>query len=433
MTPYSCKSREELEQEHEALLKAFEAQKQLGLHLNMARGKPSSEQLDLVSGILTAVTTPEECMDGNLDCRNYGELAGIPSARAYWADVLGCKPEQTFIGGPSSLTLMSDVITRAYTHGLLHSEQPWCKEAQVKFLCPSPGYDRHFRITEFMGAELIPIPMTYDGPDMDLVEKYVQDKSVKGIWCVPKYSNPDGIVYSDETVRRFANLNPAAPDFVIMWDNAYGLHEFEGDYRPFPDILSLCAQAGHPDMVMEFASTSKITFAGAGFSVLAASEANIAYFTKLMGVQMISYDKVNQLRHVRFFGDIHGMVEHMRKHADILRPKFELVHNALETELGGLGIGTWTNPKGGYFVSFDSLDGCAKEIVSRCKKAGLVLTGAGATYPYGKDPHDSNIRIAPSFPNCDDLAMAMKVFTCVVKLVSVKKYLADMDAAEQHA
>ena len=423
MTPYSCKSREELEQEHEALLRAFDAQKQLGLHLNMARGKPSSEQLDLVSGILTAVTTPEECMDGSLDCRNYGELAGIPSARAYWADVLGCKPEQTFIGGPSSLTLMSDVITRAYTHGLLHSERPWCKEEQVKFLCPSPGYDRHFRITEFMGAELIPIPMTYDGPDMDLVEKYVQDKSVKGIWCVPKYSNPDGIVYSDETIRRFANLNPSAPDFVIMWDNAYGLHEFDGDYRPFPDILSLCAQAGHPDMVMEFASTSKITFAGAGFSVLAASEANIAYFTKLMGVQMISNDKINQLRHVRFLKDKTHTLEIMKLHAAILRPKFHVVFDTLNREVAPCGFARWVEPKGGYFVSFFTMPGTAKRALKLCAEAGVTMTGAGAAFPYGVDPEDSNIRIAPSYPTVAELQKAMDIFCTCIKLAAVEKLL----------
>lgn len=420
MTPYSCKSREELEQEHEALLKAFEAQKQLGLHLNMARGKPSSEQLDLVSGILTAVTTPEECMDGNLDCRNYGELAGIPSARAYWADVLGCKPEQTFIGGPSSLTLMSDVITRAYTHGLLHSEQPWCKEAQVKFLCPSPGYDRHFRITEFMGAELIPIPMTYDGPDMDLVEKYVQDKSVKGIWCVPKYSNPQGIVYSDAVVDRLAALRPAAPDFALMWDNAYCLHEVYGQFVPFRDMLTLCREAGNADMVYEFASTSKITFPGAGVAVMAASEANLKYLSGLLGAQTISYDKVNQLRHVRFLQDKAHVLELMQRHAAILRPKFEAVLAALRG-IAPLNIASWTEPKGGYFVSCDAMPGTAKRTLALCAGAGVTMTPAGATYPGGNDPADSNIRIAPSFPPVEELEQAMQIFCLALRMAALEK------------
>ena len=279
MTPYSCMSREELEREYGSVLASYEACKAQGLKLNMARGKPATEQLDMVSGLLTVLQTPEDCYDDGVDARNYGELAGIPSARRYWADVLGCKADQVFVGGAASLNIMFDVVSRAYTHGLLHSPKPWCREEKVKFLCPAPGYDRHFQIGEFFGAELIPVPMTPEGPDMDMVEELVKDPQVKLIWTVPKYSNPDGIIYSDETIRRFAHLKPAAPDFAIIWDNAYGVHEFEGDYVPFPDILSLCDEAGRPDMVYEFASTSKITFAGGGISCMAASEANICYFT----------------------------------------------------------------------------------------------------------------------------------------------------------
>ena len=309
---------------------------------------------------------------------------------------------------------------------------PWCKLDKVKFLCPVPGYDRHFAITQYFGIEMINVPMLPTGPDMDMVEELVsKDPAIKGIWCVPKYSNPQGISYSDETVRRFARLKPAATDFRIYWDNAYTIHHlYDHDQDHLIEILAECKRAGNPDLAYKFASTSKISFPGSGISALAASENNLTDIRAQMKVQTIGHDKVNQLRHVRFFQDIHGMVEHMRRHADILRPKFEIVQNTLEQELGGLGIGSWTNPKGGYFVSFDSMEGCAKEIVSRCKKAGLVLTGAGATFPYGKDPHDSNIRIAPSFPACEDLQLAMQVFTCVVKLVSVKKLLADMDAAE---
>ena len=419
---YAC-TKEQLEQEYRVNLAAFEACKAQNLKLNMARGKPAKLQLDAVSDILTVLTKGEDCICDGIDTRNYGELTGIPCAKAYWADVLGCKPEQTFVGGTASLNLMFDVIARAYSHGLLRSVRPWCKEETVKFLCPSPGYDRHFRITEFFGAELITVPMTGTGPDMDMVEELVKDPQVKGIWCVPKYSNPDGIIYSEETVQRFANLKPAAPDFAIMWDNAYCIHEFEGDYVPFPDILSLCEKAGNPDMVYEFASTSKITFAGAGFSVLAASEANIAYLAKLMGVQMISQDKINQLRHVKYLKNKAHTIEIMKRHAQVMAPKFAVVLDMLEQEMKPCGFANWNRPKGGYFVSFNTMPGTAKRALALCKEAGVEMTPAGATYPYGKDPQDSNIRIAPSLPPVEELKKAMEVFCTCLKLAALEKLL----------
>ena len=423
MTAYSAMNREQLEREYNVLLAHFDGCKAQNLKLNMARGKPASAQLDAVSDILTVLTKAEDCYSNGLDTRNYGELAGIPEARAYWADVLGCKPEQTFIGGTASLNLMFDVISRAYTHGMLHSPRPWCKEETVKFLCPSPGYDRHFRITELFGAQLITVPMTAEGPDMDVVEELVKDPQVKGIWCVPKYSNPEGIIYSDATVARFAALKPAAPDFTIMWDNAYCIHEFEGDFVHFPDIISCCAEAGNPDMVFEFASTSKITFAGAGFSVMATSEANLAYFSKLFGVQTISYDKVNQLRHVRYLKDKAHTIEIMKRHAAIMAPKFSVVSDALEREIKPCDFAQWNRPKGGYFVSLNTMPGTAKRALALCKEAGVEMTPAGATYPYGMDPNDSNIRIAPSLPPVAELEKAMDVFCTCLKLAAIEKLL----------
>ena len=347
----------------------------------------------------------------------------MPCARRYWADVLDCKEEQIFVGGAASLNMMFDVISRAYTHGLLHSERPWCKEEKVKFLCPSPGYDRHFAIAQFFGAELILIPTTPTGPDMDLVEEYVKDPQVKGIWTVPKYSNPEGIIFSDETIHRFANLKPAAPDFVIIWDNAYCLHEFEGEYVPFPDILSLCEEAGNPDMVFEFASTSKITFAGGGVSAMAASKANIDYFTNVFGVQMISYDKVNQLRHVRYLKDKAHTIEIMKRHAGIMAPKFRLVADMLDAQIAPLQIAQWNRPKGGYFISLNAMPGTAKRTLALCKEAGVTMTSAGATFPYGIDPNDSNIRIAPSLPPLSELEKAMEVFCTCLKLAALEKLL----------
>lgn len=423
MVPYSCMNRDELMRAYEETLSDFERCKALSLKLDMSRGKPSKAQLDYVSGILTQVQTPEDCIDDGIDARNYGQLAGLPCARHYWADVLGCRDTQVFVGGAASLNMMFDVISRAYTHGLLHSERPWCRESVVKFLCPSPGYDRHFSISHFFGAELITVPMTPEGPDMDIVESLVKDPAVKGIWTVPKYSNPDGIIYSEETIRRFANLKPAAPDFILMWDNAYCVHEFAGEYVPFPDILSLCEEAGNPDMVFEFASTSKITFAGGGVSCMAASEANIHYFTGIFGVQMISYDKVNQLRHARFLKDKAHTLEIMKGHAAILAPKFKVVADYLSREIAPLGFASWNDPKGGYFVSLNTMPGTAKRALALCKEAGVTMTSAGATYPYGIDPNDSNIRIAPSLPPVEELEKAMEIFCTCLKLAALEKLL----------
>lgn len=419
--------RHELITLHAQLLSAFEDAKAKGLKLNMARGKPSAAQLDTVSDILSVLVDSAECFDGSIDARNYGELAGLPCAKEYWADVLGCKPEETFIGGSSSLTLMYDVISKAYTHGLLMSERPWCKEEKVKFLCPAPGYDRHFRITESFGAELITVPMTPTGPDMDVVEALVKDKCVKGIWCVPKFSNPQGITYSAETVDRFAHLQPAAPDFVIMWDNAYCVHEFVGEFEPFPDIISLCREAGRPHMAFEFASTSKITFPGGGISVMVSSKEQIDYFTKLNGVQMISFDKVNQLRHVKYLRDKNHTLEVMQRHSAVMAPKFEAVLEILDTELSGLGIASWLKPRGGYFISLDAMPGTAKRTLQLCAQAGVVMTPAGATYPYGIDPNDSSIRIAPSFPPVEELRQAMAVFCLCLKLAACEKLLKEKE------
>ena len=403
----------------------LEVLKAKGLKLDMSRGKPGKAQLDLVSDILTVLTDPADCIVDGTDVRNYGILAGLPAAKALFADVLGCKPEECFIGGTASLTLMYDTIAKAYTHGLLHSEKPWCKLDKVKFLCPAPGYDRHFKITESFGFELITVEMTPDGPDMDQVEELVKDPEVKGIWCVPKYSNPDGIIYSEETIRRFAHLKPAAPDFVLMWDNAYCVHEFDGDYVPFPDIISLCREAGNPDMVFEYASTSKITFPGAGISVMAASEANQKYMQKLLGVQMISYDKVNQLRHVKYLKNKEGTIAVMKKHAGVLGPKFKMVLDTLEREIAPLGIAEWQKPKGGYFVSVNTMDGIAKRTLALCKEAGVVMTSAGATFPYGKDPRDRNIRVAPSLPPVSELEQAMEVFCVSMKIAALEKLLTE--------
>lgn len=423
MIPYSCMTKAQLEAEYQKALADFTDCKAQGLNLNMARGKPAKKQLDLVSDMLTTLQTPEDCFDGTIDSRNYGELAGLPSARAYWADFLGCKPSEIFVGGAASLNMMCDVVSRAYTHGLLHSDRPWCREEKVKFLCPAPGYDRHFQIGEFYGAELIYIPMTPTGPDMDMVEEYVKDPQVKMIWVVPKFSNPTGIIFSDETIARFANLKPAAPDFSIIWDNAYSVHEFEGEYTPFPDIISMCAEAGNPDMIFEFASTSKITFAGGGISCMAASEANIEYFTGIFGVQMISYDKVNQLRHVKYLKNKAHTLEIMQRHASVMGPKFRVVADYLNREIRPLGIASWTDPKGGYFVSLDAMPGTAKRVWSLCREAGVTLTNAGASFPYRYDPQDTNLRIAPSLPPVEELEKAMSVLCVCLRLAALEKLL----------
>ena len=408
MKPYAEMSKEELTALRRELKAKYHEFQTRDLKLDMSRGKPSVDQLDLSMGMMDVLSSDDDltCEDGT-DCRNYGVLTGIDEAKELLADMMEVNPSTIIIYGNSSLNVMYDTVSRAMTHGIM-GNTPWCRQDNVKFLCPVPGYDRHFAITEYFGIEMINVPMTSEGPDMDMVEHLVaSDPAIKGIWCVPKYSNPQGYSYSDETVRRFARLEPAAPDFRIFWDNAYGVHHlYDHDQDHLIEILAECKRAGNPDLVYKFASTSKISFPGSGIAAIATSHNNLEDIKAQLKNQTIGHDKVNQLRHVRFFKDIHGMVEHMRKHADIIRPKFEAVEEILERELGGLGIGEWTKPKGGYFISFDSLDGCAKDIVARCKKAGVVMTGAGATYPYGKDPHDSNIRIAPTYPPLGDLIVA---------------------------
>ncbi len=428
MKPYQELSREELEALEEKLQKEYDAFKERGLKLDMSRGKPSKEQLDLSMGMMDVLSSGVNLVgEEGVDCRNYGVLDGIKEAQELLGAISEVSADKIIIYGNSSLNVMYDTVSRAMTHGVMGST-PWCKLDKVKFLCPVPGYDRHFAITEYFGIEMINVPMTPTGPDMDMVEKLVsEDEAIKGIWCVPKYSNPQGISYSDETVRRFAALKPAAKDFRIYWDNAYSVHHlYDDDQDVILEILDECEKAGNPDMVYKFTSTSKISFPGSGIAAIATSKNNIEEIKKQLAIQTIGHDKVNQLRHVLFFKNLDGVVEHMRKHAAILRPKFEAVISTLETELGGLGIGSWVKPKGGYFISFDAMDGCAKAIVAKAKEAGVVMTGAGATYPYGKDPKDRNIRIAPSFPSAEELKLAAELFVLCVKLVSVQKLLGEI-------
>ncbi len=429
MKKYVEMNKQELNEELVKLKAEYKKYQEMSLSLNMARGKPCIEQLDLSMGLMDALNSEADlsCEDGT-DCRNYGVLTGIDEAKVLIGAMMENKPENIIIYGNSSLNVMYDTVSRAYTHGIM-GNTPWCKLDKVKFLCPVPGYDRHFAITQYFGIEMINIDMTPDGPDMDQVEALVSaDESIKGIWCVPKYSNPQGYSYSDETVRRFARLKPAAKDFRIFWDNAYGIHHlYDDDQDYLIEILAECKKAGNPDMVYKFASTSKITFPGSGIAALATSLNNLDDITAQLTNQTIGHDKVNQLRHVRFFKDIDGMKAHMRKHADIIRPKFEAVLEILDRDLTPCGIGDWTKPKGGYFISFDAPEGCAKDIVDRAKKAGVTMTGAGATYPYKKDPHDSNIRIAPTFPSLSDLRTAMDIFTVCVRISAIKKMLADAE------
>lgn len=425
MKAYKSLSREELQTLQQELTKAYEDAKGKGLKLDMSRGKPSATQLDTGMEILNFLNSQSDLKtEEGIDCRNYGVMDGIPEAKRLMAEVMGVKPEQVIVCGNSSLNLMYDSVSRSMTHGVC-GNTPWCKLDKVKFLCPVPGYDRHFAVTGHFGIEMINIPMTPQGPDMDMVEEYVNnDPAVKGIWCIPKYSNPQGISYSDETVRRFAALKPSAEDFRIYWDNAYAIHHLYDDNQDeILNILDECEKAGNPDMVYEFASTSKVSFAGGGIAAVASSDKNLADIKKSMTIQTIGFDKINQLRHARYYKNIDGLKAQMKKHADILRPKFEAVLEVLERELGGLEIGSWVHPRGGYFIAFDAMDGCAKEIVAKCKEAGVVLTGAGATFPYGKDPRDCNIRIAPSFPTPEEMAAATDLFVLCVKLVSVNKLL----------
>ena len=429
MKKYTEMTKDELMQEKTALEAEYEKIKNLGLSLDMSRGKPGADQLDLSLPMLDVLKSDSDMKsESGLDVRNYACLDGIPEAKALIAGMVGAKPEQAIVYGNSSLNIMYDQVSRAFIFGLC-GNTPWCKLDKVKFLCPVPGYDRHFAITEEFGVEMINIPMTEDGPDMDMVEKYVNnDASVKGIWCVPKYSNPQGVVYSDETVERFAKLKPAADDFRIFWDNAYTVHHLYDDKQAeIPNILELCEKEGNPDMVFEFCSTSKVTFPGAGVAGICTSEKNREDIKKRLTIQTIGHDKINQLRHVRYFKDINGMKDYMRKHAAIIRPKFEAVLETLEKELGELGIASWSKPVGGYFISFNAEKGCAKAIVAKCKEAGLVLTGAGAAYPYGNDQEDSNIRIAPTLPPIEELKVATDLFVTCTKLVTVEKFLSEME------
>lgn len=423
-------SRDELLKFKADVQKDYDEFKAKGLTLNMARGKPSSEQLDLAMKMLAAVNSFDadyKASDGT-DCRNYGGLDGIVDAKNLFAPMLGVSNDELIVCGNSSLNIMYDMIARCIIFGVDGVQKPWKDCEKVKWLCPCPGYDRHFAICESFGFELIPIPMHDDGPDMDMIEKLVaEDEAIKGIWCVPMYANPTGITYSDEVVRRFANLKPKAKDFRIFWDNAYCIHHLTDTPDKLLNLLDECKKVGSEDMVYMFASTSKITFAGGGIAVMAASEKNVKYIKSLMTVQTIGYDKINQLRHAKFFGSYEGLTEHMKKHRDIIAPRFKVVLDTLDKEIAPLGIATWTKPNGGYFISFDAMEGCAKRIVSLCKEAGVVLTGAGATFPYGKDPKDSNIRIAPTFPPVDELKLAAKLFTDAVKLASAEKLLGDLN------
>ncbi len=422
---YREMTREQLIKEREGVNAKYEELKAMGLKLDMSRGKPNTEQLDISMEMIDTLSRSHKLVgEQGVDCRNYGVLDGIIEAKRLLSAMIECPVENIIIYGNSSLNVMYDTVARSMTHGVMGST-PWAKLDKVKFLCPVPGYDRHFAITEFFGIEMINIPMTNAGPDMDMVEELVSnDAAVKGIWCVPKYSNPSGITYSDETVRRFARLKPAAEDFRIYWDNAYCIHHLYEDRQDhILEILEECAKAGNPDMVFKFCSTSKVTFPGSGIAAISASKANLEFIKKQMTVQTIGHDKLNQLRHARFFGSFEGMLEHMKKHAAIIRPKFEAVLGTLDKELGELDIAAWTKPNGGYFISFDTIDGCAKKVVSLCKDAGVIMTAAGATYPYGKDPHDSNIRIAPTYPSTEELKQACEIFVTCVKLATIDKLL----------
>lgn len=421
VTSYQNMTQTERQEEYAKLQAVYESLKTQGLQLDMTRGKPCKEQLDLVSDIFDMLKEPEDYMVDGIDIRNYGHLSGLPEAKRLFANILNCKPKQVFVGGNASLQLMYGVLDNAFLHGRTHSPRPWCKEPVVKWLCPAPGYDRHFKMTQAFGFELITIPMTSTGPDMDAVEEAIKDPAVKGIWCVPKYSNPDGVVYSMETVVRMASMKPAAPDFTIMWDNAYCIHEFEGEYVEFPDILHQCKKYDNYDMVYEFASTSKITFPGDGVACMATSEGNLKDFEKWIGLQTISYDKVNQQRHVLYLQNRAHTLKLMKKHASVMAPKFQAVLATLEREIADLEIAHWSKPKGGYFVSLYAMEGTAKRTLALCKEAGVAMTAAGATYPYGIDPKDSNIRIAPSYPPVEEVVKAIDVFCVCLKMAALEK------------
>ena len=415
--------RAQIQQVYEDAKKEYEAFRAKNLKLNMARGKPSAKQLDLALGVLEALHARSEFAnsDGD-DCRNYGVWNGLPEMRSIFSEMIGVPAEQIVLGNNSSLQLMYEIISQGYTHGY-GGCAPWCRQEKLKFLCPAPGYDRHFAITEYFDIEMIPIPMLETGPDMDKIEEAVKDPAVKGCWCVPKYSNPTGITYSDETVRRFAALQPAAKDFRIIWDNAYCVHDLTDTPDTLLNLYDECLKRGTEDQVFIFASTSKITFPGAGVSALACSPRNMEDVKKRANVQTIGPNKLNQLRHILFLHDINGVRELMQGHRAILQPKFQVVQETLQRQLGELGIAHWSHPNGGYFINLDVMDGCAKRVVGLCAEAGVSLTDAGATFPYGKDPHDSNIRIAPSFPPVDELAVAAELLCVCVRLAAAEKYL----------
>ncbi len=424
MKNYSECTREELQQEKELLLKKYKEYQDLHLNLNMARGKPGADQLALSMPMLDVLNSTSDCHDKyGTDARNYGELLGLKEARELFGELMGIRPEETIVVGSSSLTFMFDCVARAMLLGVLGSEKPWCRYDKIKFLCPVPGYDRHFTICKTLGIEMIPVPLTEWGPDMDQIRELVKDETVKGIWCVPKYTNPLGGCYSDEAVKALASMETAAKDFRIFWDNAYCVHYVYEDV-PVLNMLEECKKAGHPDRVFMFGSTSKITFPGAGVGFFGASEANVEFIKKQINAEAISWDKMNMLRHVRFFGSAQGILDLMDKHAALLRPKFDAVLNALEEEIGPRGCGSWVRPSGGYFVTFMAPKGCAARVNALCKEAGVTMTGPGATHPYHKDPDDSVLRIAPSFPPAEELQKAMEVFCVAVRLAAVEKLLA---------
>lgn len=415
-------SKSELTQQLEQLQDEYKKYQDMGLKLDMSRGKPGAEQLNLSEGLLKTIVSNDDCKTADgLDCRNYGVLTGIPEIKEMFAELLGVEENEIMVGGNSSLNMMFDAVSAMMTANV-NGGTPWAKLDKVKWLCPAPGYDRHFGITEYFGIEMITVPMTSQGPDMDMVEELVsKDSSIKGIWCVPKYSNPQGITYSDETVTRFAKLKPAADDFRIIWDNAYAIHDIAEQGDTLLNIMEECKKYGNEDLPIIFASTSKITFPGAGVACMAASDKNMKFFLNKYTIQTIGYDKLNMLRHVKFFGNYQGLLAHMQKHRAVLEPRFKAVTDKLDAELSGLGIAQWVNPKGGYFVSVDVLEGCAKRVVQLCKDAGVVLTGAGATYPYGKDPKDSNIRLAPTLPPVEELEIAMNLFCLSTKIAALEK------------